>query len=518
MAALSLYWFILILFKNRYLALLTSLFFVVHPVHTEAVAYISGRADPLSLLFMLISFILYIKYLDYKKISFYIFSLICFIIAILSRESTLVLPVLLVIYNFFFKKKAKFKYTIPYFAVAAGYLVFRITYFKILLPHLETPNSFIKRIPGFFIALFHYIRLLIFPTDLHMEYGAKLYKFTNIYSLLGLAIFIALIFSAFRFRNKKKLISFGIVWFIITLLPSSNIYYIKSFMAEHWLYLPSVGFFLILSFIFIHALKLKKTRLITAIFLIALFSFYFATTVKQNRYWQSRLELYKHTLKYAPKSARVYNNMGNAYKKIEKYDKAVQCYKKALEIKPDYLSAYNNLAIAYSVTEQYDKAISLYKKTIKKWPYYAPTYYNLGVCYSNMGKFEKAIAFYKKSIELYPDHAESYCNMAKAYYNLEKYDKAIEALKKAIAINSAYPEAYFNLGLTYVAEKEYKKAITSYKNALKLKNDYPQVYNNIAVAYYHLGKYKEADKNIKKAQELGIEVHPGFLKALKQHL
>ncbi|MBU1125500.1 MAG: glycosyltransferase family 39 protein, partial [Candidatus Omnitrophica bacterium] len=101
----SLFWLLNILYKNAFISLFTSLFFIVCPVHVEAVSFIAGRADILVTLFILLSFIFYLMYIDSRKTYFYIIMLIAFVFALLSRENSLVFPLLLLSYYWVFKKR-----------------------------------------------------------------------------------------------------------------------------------------------------------------------------------------------------------------------------------------------------------------------------------------------------------------------------------------------------------------------------------------------------------------------------
>jgi len=101
----TIYWLINILYHRRTLSFLTALFFITHPVHTEAVAYISGRAEPLSSLFILLCLLFYIKQISFKSNALYVLMLLSYILALLSKEYALITPVLLLLYCYAFKKR-----------------------------------------------------------------------------------------------------------------------------------------------------------------------------------------------------------------------------------------------------------------------------------------------------------------------------------------------------------------------------------------------------------------------------
>ena len=161
------------------------------------------------------------------------------------------------------------------------YIVLRLTVLRFLLPHISRSTTLFQRIPGFFVAITNYIRLLFLPLNLHMEYGAKLFYLTNPQAIIGILILSSLLIYAFRIRNSK-LTFFSISWFFVALLPLSNLYPINAYMAEHWLYLPSIGFFLLLSQGLNYLYTNKNLKVFTAILTITLLIFYSSLTIKQN--------------------------------------------------------------------------------------------------------------------------------------------------------------------------------------------------------------------------------------------
>ncbi len=245
LAALAVYWLINILFSSQALAFLTAALFVVNPLHTESVSYISTRSDPLSLLFISLTLIFYIKSLPGARPVASALSLASCLLALLSKENSIIIPLLILLYHYTFKIKLKPRLFFSISLIVLAYVILRLTLLKSFVS--ISPVLF-RRVPGFFAALSEYMRLLLLPVNLHLEYGNRLFAIFHPRAILGLAIFVFLIAAAVRRRNRDQLLFFAIAWFFLALLPVTSIYAINySFMMEHWLYLPSVGFFLVLS-------------------------------------------------------------------------------------------------------------------------------------------------------------------------------------------------------------------------------------------------------------------------------
>jgi len=191
-SALAFCWLVFLIFGDRRLALLASLFFVAHPVHTEAVTYISGRADPLAALFAFLAFSFYLKTLKRGEGGSYILMGVSYLLALLSKEHSVILPLLILVYHYAFSKRINTRSFATLAAMALGYLVLRMTVLSALLFKGIGTSTFPQRIPGSFVAIFNYMRLLIAPWPLHMEYGEKIFPWTEPRCWLGIFALIAI--------------------------------------------------------------------------------------------------------------------------------------------------------------------------------------------------------------------------------------------------------------------------------------------------------------------------------------
>ncbi|UCC94803.1 MAG: tetratricopeptide repeat protein [Candidatus Omnitrophota bacterium] len=500
--ALALYWLTGLLFKNQLLSLCASLLFVVHPIHTEAVSYISGRADLLAALFMVLCLIFYIKNLSTRNVFFYIFMILAYILALLSKELSLVLPILLLLFHFTFRKKFALKQFIPIVSIALLFIVLRLAFLKTFLPG-GNQATLPQRIPGFFVALTNYLKLLLAPFPLHMEYGNNIFAFTDIRVIIGVGLSLSLLFCAYKFR-KNTLIFFSILWFFIMLLPQSNLYPAGAYMAEHWLYSASIGFFLVVGNSLISC-RIKKFQLSTAILTIILVGVYGALTIKQNTYWRNPLGFYERTAQYASGSYRVHYNLGNIYESMARYEEAIASYRKAINLEPDYPKPYYNLGIVYQGLGNTEEAIILYEEAIAMNPNYIEAYNNLGNAYRTIGRAETAIAIYKKALEADPHNAYAYINLGSIYNNMGRVKAAVILYKRAIELDPQLSESYNNLGAIYGSKGKYQDAIVLLKKAIELRPDVTESYSNLGNAYKNISRYQDAITAYKRAIELNTD-------------
>ncbi|MBN3038083.1 MAG: tetratricopeptide repeat protein [Candidatus Omnitrophica bacterium] len=469
LAGLAVFWLVSLLWDDFITSYLASLFFIVHPLHTEAVTYISGRSDSLSLLFMLLSIIFYIKNSSAKNTKFYVLMLLSYVFALLSRENVLVLPLLLLLYHYSFQKKLHKKEFFTISGLALVYITLRFTLFHFLLAHLAVETTLAQRIPGFFAAFFSYLKLIVLPFDLHMEYTDKLFSWQDPKVLAGITMMVAAFVYAFRVRKRDKFNFFCVAWFMITLLPQANLYPINAYMAEHWLYVPSIGFFLIIARELSVLFAAKKGRFIAIPMAIAFLVFYSSLTIRQNHYWNSPVIFYKTILEYSMDSAKTYNNLGERYLRDGQIDKALGAFKKAIDLNPDYAEVYNNLGNVYYASGRFEDAITSFNRAIDKKPAYAKAYYNLGRAYQQIGRDKAARDSYNKALSLNPNYINAYINLGFLYFKSRDYDQAIAALKAAIKVDPGCVSAYNNLGNIYNHLGNTDQAIAAYEKAAKLK-------------------------------------------------
>jgi tetratricopeptide (TPR) repeat protein len=525
LAGWALYWFIHLLFQNVTLAFLTSIFFIVHPVHTEAVSYISGRSDPLALFFLLIAFIYYVKQKESLRPSYCFAMASAYALGLFARESTLILPVLLIFYHRVFEKKFVFRKFSVILGVTVFYLVLRVGLSGVL-PGAVVTTTFLQRTPGFFAAVTDYIRLLVVPLGLHMEYGMPIFSWTAPKVIVGF-VFVCFCLLSIRYPRAPKLVRFAVGWFFLTLLPVANIFPVNAYMAEHWLYLPSIGFFFLLARWISSCLEAGPGRSAVMAAAVALLAFYGALTIRQNVTWNDPLRFYERTLQFNSTSSRVLTNLGTVYQSRGEDAKAISLYKKAIEINPKTeVRAYNNLGLIYENAGKSEEAIAWFKKAVALNSALPEVYNNLGTAHMHIGKPAEAASFFKKALELNPQYAQARINLtslgqdqqtpeatialyeeavrldpynAEGYYNLGnfylklgRFTEAIPVYQKAVGINPKFFLAYNNLGLAYKGCRKFDDAIEAFRKVINLDPGYQDAANNLGVTYNAAGRKKEA--------------------------
>ena len=465
------------LFKRKNLAFLTSIIFAVHPIHIERVTGVTAGFDLLGIVFYLLSFFLYLKFKEAKNKRFFYFSLFTFILALLSSEEAISLPLIVLIYEITFNydnikkifNKSSVRHLLKkigiYFLILIFYLIVRF----LVLGHVARRSTYVA---GSFYStmltmsrvIIKYIRLLIFPINLSlndtMPFSTSIFDFRVILSLI--VIFFVL-FYAFRQLSKKKLISFAIFWFFITLIPFYNVVPIITLYQERYLYLPSFSVCIIFSLLFFNLKKASKALAI--IFIVFLILFFSVGTIRRNNDWQDAETLWKKTIQTSPDFSIAYNNLGRVYLGQNKDREALKLFMYAIEHKlnygyssyrPEYADPYNNIGIIYKKKGNYSLAIEYYKQAISLKSDYYQAHYNLGTLYNELGEYDKAIIEFIKAIRVRPTYAKAHNNLGISLMNIREIDEAIAEFEKALNINPAYKEAQNNLEFAYKIKKDLK--------------------------------------------------------------
>ncbi|MBL4654730.1 MAG: glycosyltransferase family 39 protein, partial [Bacteroidia bacterium] len=325
------------LFKNnasipkvnvRTISLVVSLLFLAHPIHTEVVANIKSRDEILSLLFVLFSIYLIFSYLKSNAIKHLLGGLICFLIALLSKETIFsfiaIIPILL--YCFTNEHKHSIiKLSSGYLIVGAIYLLLRISFLNksfsgdfandVMTNSLLATNGYLDRLASCFFILLKYIALFLYPKDLTYDYSFNQIpnlEFFDLKSIASILIIIGLLLFAIKKLPSKNIFSFSILYFFISISIVSNIVIIIGApMAERFAYVPSLGFCIALGyFLVLISDKIKfltnhpqvKVFSLLAILLLA----YSFKTVSRNNAWKNNLTLFETDIETSNNSSRAH--------------------------------------------------------------------------------------------------------------------------------------------------------------------------------------------------------------------
>jgi len=406
------------IFKNFNLALIVSLLFAIHPYRVESVAWIAERKDMLYSFFFLSSLICYVKYLqDKNKIILYFFAVVLSILSVLSKFSGVTLTFILILVDYYYKRKITFKTIIekiPFIIIPVISTYIHFTYSPLNINQLQVHNidfSFFERIFLGCYSLTFYILGIFFPFNLSVLHSYPL-KFNDylpvIYYISPIFIILIIIFSFLIIKKLyflKKEIIFGILFFLITI---SIVLHVVAFggsvvVAERYTYIPYLGLFIIIGNIFlwiVHSTNnmIRKLKpIILTISYIYLFAF-MIFTYSRNFIWENTYTLFNDVIEKDTNIPIAYNNRGGAEIISKDYNKAIADFNCAIKLNPYYFEAYSNLAIAKFEQNDYKRAVEYLNKAIQLNNLYDKAYSNRGHIKTILNDYKGALADLNKSV------------------------------------------------------------------------------------------------------------------------
>lgn len=472
---------------RKALPLLVALLFVSHPLATQSVTYIVQRLSSLVALFYLLSVALYMKarLSEQRGVSKYLLyagSLAAAGLAMISKENAFTLPFAIALCEFcFFQKNVSsvnFRQprTLALIAAFAAVTIavlstVSLNIFSPIPPGLDnkaTVTSMNYLLTNFSVIV-KYIQLLLLPLNQNLDYDFPVSEsLFEPRTLLSFLLLLALLAVAIARFHQNRLLAFGILWFFVTLAVESSIIPIKDYIFEHRTYLPSFGFFLLLSAGIFHLLWNRTYRLAAIALFALLTGCYAGLTYARNNVWKDTLTLWSDVISKSPGKARPWNNRGQAYLNLNQSDKALADFNRAIALYPRFADAYYNRGIAHNNLNQWDKAIADYDKALEINPRNAKALVNRGNTLNNTKQWARAIDDFNKALDLDSSSATAFFNRGIAYANLGKTTEAIADFSKAIERNPRYAKAFFNRGAAYHNTRQLDKAIADYERAIAL--------------------------------------------------
>jgi len=374
------------IFKNKRVAYIASGLFCVHPLVTEPVNWISGRQYLFTTLVILINMLLYLEFRRRKDKTFLYASILLFSVGLVAQKTAwaLILPFLIVITELFFLKPwerakklmgrvAPIYYFLPS-ALFIGSVYYREILARLRFMDMESTSptgASIGEKPLYINRIAYTIgsaaKLLFYPKDLSLYHEGEIIGRGFIaFGIAVLVISVALIIYWIKKRHYKKA---GLLCgMYLALLPALSPVQISWYIADRYLYLPTLFFSMLLAVTIERIaknVKLKNAELyITVIIMII----YIYKDILRNSDWQNRKTLWEATARTNPNSPRVYNNLGDVYGLEGNMEKAIQSFQRALQLEPNYPEAMYNLGNTYKQVGETEKGEELMQKALKLKP------------------------------------------------------------------------------------------------------------------------------------------------------
>jgi tetratricopeptide (TPR) repeat protein len=514
------------------LALAVAVIWVVHPLQTEAVTYISQRAESLVGLFYLLTLYCFIRGASgtgegreakgerpgastptlNSQLStlspglWFSGSILACLLGVLSKEIIVTAPVMVLLYDrtFFagsFQKawRQRWRY---YLGLAAIWL---------LLAHLMTGLN--QRGAGFgegvtwssyaltsCRSVVLYLKLAVWPHPLVLDYGTDLVQKASDVLPYGLVLVLLLAGTAIALRRWPA-VGFAGAWLFLILAPTSSIVPVAGQpMAEHRMYL-SLAAVVTVVLLGLYAWIGRRSVIVFAAAAVGLGWL----SVLRNEDYRSELAIFSDTVAECPGNARARYNLGMILAGLNRPPEAINEYEAALRIKPDYEEAHYNLGIELAkIPGRLPDAIAHFEAALRLKPNHAEAHNNLGIALATIpDRSPDAIAHFEAALRIKPDYAEAHYNLGSELAKIPgRLPDAILEYEAALKINPGFAQACYDLGNAWSQQGRYSTACEAYEEALKLNPGYADGHVNLGLTLAILGRFDEAITQFKTALQI----------------
>ena len=466
---LLVYWLALRVLRDQLTAAVTALIFGLHPGHIEAVAWVSGVTEPLLALLLIPSFLCYLNQRERARPerAWRLLSLLFYALAMLTKETALVLPMMVFGYEWIFRCRLEepagsvgrqirgaIRRVAPYLVLTGVYLIVRAAALK-GLAHALTPLPLGTMVFTWPSLLWFYLKLLVWPVGVSPFYDmpyVTLPGFSNCLLPAGAVVAAAILLWAWSRKagegtasggrlEESRAVAFASLWLLLPFIPLLNLSFFPEGEIAHdrYLYLPSVGFSILAAMAWRH-ISLGRARLFgqpaaQVISALALACLLGIGTVTQSLYWADDLLLYYRGASMAPRNGLV----------------------------------QNNLAIIMGERGLHDVAVKLFHQILNRNPNSSRANYNLGYAYYRLGRLAEAEWYLTRAIALNPTDANEYLYLGLTRFKMGRADEAALLIRHAIELQPEAPGYHFALGVVLESKGELERALEEFK--LELVND-----------------------------------------------
>jgi cytochrome c-type biogenesis protein CcmH/NrfG len=422
--------------------------FAVHPLQTEAVGYVSGRSEVMCAVFFIGALLLSRRAIVTERLVTGALAILCGILALASKETAIVLPVVFLAYDWLLRPGADadrvrrlWRVCVPLFVVCALAGAYRLSTLKAAS---AGPTAAVLNAETQAIVIWRYVRLLVWPFGQSIMHSV--HRVTTVadprawIAVLAIALAIAI---AVRIRRSHPVVAFGIVWFFVVLAPSSSVIPLREGMAEHRVYLASAGFFMTAAGVLQLwwrrlADRSWLPRLAIAVLLVVLC----LLTARRNAVWSDPVTLWAEATLHAEDMWEPHYALADSLREYGQCDAAISEYRKVVAVRPAYRDAYTNLGICLAQDGQLGEAERAFRQALAIDPRFARGYTNLGALALLDGDAVRARDFYLEALVVDHDNVLARMQLASLYeHTFHDYHAAARMCGEARLVAPATPGA-----------------------------------------------------------------------------
>ena len=522
------------LFNRFDYAIITAVLFALNTQQVESVAWLaaSTKIGAYSL-FSLSSLLAYIRYLKEKKLSWLGLSVFFFLLSCLCKEQAIALPATLLAIDYVYGRRLRDRLVLlekaPFFIVSLIFAVVTLS----LTGKMQNPEMLNYYSAGerFIFACFSvvtYVLKLILPVNLSAFYTYPLKTAIPAY-YYPTPIFGVLVLGAlwFFWKKQQRIIVFCIVFFSANIfLPlMSQVLSVRDvMMADRYVYLPAIGFFLLVAYAVVELLK-NNPRLRVAIWsgLLAYCLLLAVLTWQRTLIWENSITLFTDVIDKAPVQSGkktsflvlAYNNRGVARKQAGDRQGALADFTEAIDLNPRDARAWVNRANLHFDAGELDAALKDYNKSLELDLKNAEAYASRGAAYGAQNRYDLAERDLSRAIELDPTLEDAFGNRALLYANTKRFNEELADIDRYLRLKPDDAEMMNMRALTLIELNRLPEAESEFDRAIQISPSTGAFYLNRSRLYQRTGRKTQALDDAQRAQSLGVKVDPQYLNSLR---
>lgn len=519
---LLVFYFIYLLSNKRlWTSLACALFFAIHPMHVESVAWIAERKDVLYAFFFFISLIAYLFYLDKKNYAWLALCFVTFVLSVAAKPAAVILPLVLLAIDYFRSRKLNMLMLgekIPFFIISAfaGYLTILAQKASGAVSNNANYTLFERLLFPFYGIMMYFVKL-VWPFHL-----SAVYPFPNIAGKpLGVEFYVAPVLvllaagTLLWFGRSKRIVAFSLLFFLINVILILQFFNVgQAIIAERYTYVAYLGPFMLLTWWLDEKIPSMQRNLLWVV--IGVLSIIFiAQSVQRVKVWSSDETLWTNVIDEFPmRVTDAYNNRGYYYRHAGQPDKALSDYALALTLNPTDELAWGNRGNIFFDRKQFDSAIANYNRSLGYRGNQWETLSNRGASKAQIGDLTGALNDLSRSVQHDSFAVSAVTNLALVYTLLNDHEGAIRCYRRVLQLSPRADDIINAIGVEYQHEQRFAESISEFNHAIQLSPNMGIYYLNRSYSYNGLGNKQNAIQDMQNASRLGVKIPDTYLKEL----
>jgi tetratricopeptide (TPR) repeat protein len=499
-------------------AWLAGLAFALHPVNVSTVAWISERKNMLSMLFLLVTALAYLRFDEAGSRRWYWGSVGLFLLALLSKTSVVMLPFALLGYAWWRRgriDRTDLLRSIPFFVLSLALGLVTIWFELVKWQRATLDTGFFSRLAGAGMAIWFYLYKAIVPLNLSMIYPKweidpqSLWSYLPAVATLG----VAGVFWRYR-RTWGRSALFGLGYFVLMLFPVLGFFnqgfYAYSLVADHWQYAAIPGVIALVVAAASRAVeKWQPLRRVAVPAALVALGFLLAMSWQRATIFESEEALWRDTVKKNPAAWAAHNNLGQALVAEQKLDEAIRHYHEALRLNPRLPHVHYNLGLALMLQGRLEDARAHFERSLRMNPNFARAHYFYAKLLAEQGETARALPHFAAAIRLDPNPAEAYHDRARMLAADGRVEQAIADYAELLRIKPGEAEAHYELANLLAGQGRIGPALEQYRQAVRIAPDSAMAHANLGTMLVAQGLARDAEHHYREA----LRIDPQLMEA-----